>query len=143
MLKRSIVELCVADHRNDTAILAGWLGNKTAENFVAWINQPDNTLLIAVENGDILAVGSVTDAGTIGLNYVSPDARFRGVSRALLCALEARALQRGNSRCTLVSTETARRFYRSNGYEEDGTPASSFGTTSGYPMSKSLVVQQA
>ena len=29
----------------------------------------------------IIAVGSVTNAGHIALNYVSPDARFRGVSR--------------------------------------------------------------
>jgi len=82
VLKRSIAELCEADHRNDPAILAQWLGNKTHENFYAWVRQPDNSLLVAVENQDILAVGSVTDAGTIGLNYVSPDARFRGVSRA-------------------------------------------------------------
>ncbi len=143
LLKRSIAELCVADHRNDPAILARWLGNKTIENFVAWINQPDNSLLVAVENGDVLAVGSVTDAGTIGLNYVSPNARFRGVSRVLLRALEARAFQLGNTRCTLTSTETARRFYRSNGYVEDGAPVGNFGTTSGYPMSKLLVAQKS
>ena len=45
-------------------------------------------------------------------NYVAPDARFRGVSRALLGALEVRAAERGNVRCTLTSTETAHRFYR-------------------------------
>jgi hypothetical protein len=89
-MRRSIAELCVADHKNDPVILARWLGNKTVENFVAWINQPDNSLLVAVEEGRILAVGSVTDAGSIGLNYVSPDARFQGVSRTLLRALEAR-----------------------------------------------------
>ena len=102
VLKRSIAELCEADHRNDPAILAQWLGNKTHENFYAWVRQPDNSLLVAVENQDILAVGSVTDAGTIGLNYVSPDARFRGVSRALLRALEGRAADRGNHRCNLT-----------------------------------------
>ncbi len=79
VLKRSIAELCDADHKNDPAILARWLGNKTVENFVAWVEQPDNSLLVAVENNNILAVGSATDAGMIGLNYVSPDARFRGV----------------------------------------------------------------
>jgi GNAT superfamily N-acetyltransferase len=138
VLKRSIAELCIADHRNDPSILASWLGNKTLENFYAWINQADNSVLVAVEGQDILAVGSVTDAGTIGLNYVSPDARFRGVSRALLGALEARAAERGNHRCHLTSTETARRFYLSNGYVETGPPAGGFGTNSGYPMSKTL-----
>jgi GNAT superfamily N-acetyltransferase len=138
VLTRSIAELCTTDHKNDPAILARWLGNKTIENFVAWAAQPDNSLLVAVEDSRVLAVGSVTDAGTIGLNYVSPDARFRGVSRALLHALELRALERGNTRCTLTSTETAHRFYLSNGYTESGSPSGAFGTSSGYPMSKPL-----
>jgi GNAT superfamily N-acetyltransferase len=93
-------------------------------------------------SGTILAVGSATDAGEITLNYVSPDARFRGVSRALLVALETRAQERGNQRCTLLSTETARRFYRSAGYVEDGPPQGKFGTGSSYPMSKELAGAQ-
>ena len=78
------------------------------------------------------------DAGEITLNYVAPEARLRGVSRALLGALEARAAERGNTSCTLTSTETAHRFYRSSGYRDDGKPAGNFGTSSGYPMSKRL-----
>ena len=138
VLRRSIIELCAADHRNDPAILARWLSNKTPESFRSWITQKGNSVLVAVEGDTILAVGSVTDAGRITLNYVSPDARFRGVSRALLGALEARAVEWGNMRCTLASTETARRFYRANGYVEDGLPVGGFGTSSGYPMSKNL-----
>jgi GNAT superfamily N-acetyltransferase len=138
VLKRSIAELCGADHKNDPTILARWLGNKTVENVLAWIDQPDNSLLVAVEDNNVLAVGSVTDAGTIGLNYVSPDERFRGLAAPLLHALEARAHDRGNPRCTLTSTETARRFYLSNGYVEVGSPSKAFGANSGYPMSKAL-----
>lgn len=138
VLKRSIAELCAADHRNDPSILQSWLGNKTHESFRAWVAQADNSVLVAVRDGEILAVGSVTDAGTIGLNYVSPDARFQGVSRALLGALERRAHDRGNHRCNLTSTETARQFYRSNGYVDTGPPAGGFGTRSGYPMVKAI-----
>ena len=141
VMRRSIAELCVADHRHDEAILKPWLSNKTLEVFLSWIAQPDNSLLIAVEDGNILAVGCVTDAGQINLNYVSPDARFRGISRALLGALEARAAERGNIRCTLTSTATAHRFYQANGYVEDGRPDGEFGTTSGYPMVKLLTSQ--
>jgi GNAT superfamily N-acetyltransferase len=140
VMRRSIVELCAADHQNDPAILARWLGNKTVENFVAWIEQADNSLLVAVEGDGILAVGSVTDSGSIGLNYVSPAARFRGVSRGLLRALEARAIARGNRRCTLTSTETARQFYLRNGYVVSGAASRAFGTNSGHPMSKRLAV---
>ncbi|SRR5713101_3057501 len=138
VMRRSIAELCVPDHRNDEAILKRWLSNKTPEVFVSWIRQLDNSLLVAVEDGNILAVGSVTDAGQITLNYVSPDARFRGVSRALFSALEARAIERGNTRCTLTSTETARQFYHARGYVEVGLPVGKFGTSSGYPMAKVL-----
>ena len=139
LMRRSITELCFADHRNDQAILKRWLSNKTPEVFASWLRQPDNSLLVAVESSSILAVGAVTDAGEITLNYVSPDARFRGVSRALLAALEVRAMELGNTRCILKSTETARRFYLSNGYVEVGVPAGKFGTSSGYPMAKRLV----
>lgn len=138
-MRRSITELCIADHRNDPVILGRWLGNKTPEIFASWIKQSDNSLLVAVEDGNILGVGSVTNAGTITLNYVLPDARFRGVSRAILSALETRAAERGSTRCTLTSTETARRFYRANGYVEAGSPLGVFGTSSGYPMFKLLL----
>jgi GNAT superfamily N-acetyltransferase len=139
VLKESISRLCIADHHNDPAILNAWLANKTPEIVAAWAVQKANSLLLAVEGDAVLAVGSVTDAGEITLNYVAPDARFRGVSRALLTALEARAVERGNSRCTLTSTETAHRFYQSAGYVDDGAPAGTFGTSSGYPMSKQIL----
>jgi GNAT superfamily N-acetyltransferase len=141
VLRRSISELCVADHGNDPAILNAWLGNKRPEIVAAWARQPRNSLLLAVEGDAVLAVGSVTDAGEITLNYVAPDARFRGVSRALLGALEARAAERGNARCTLTSTETAHRFYRSGGYVDNGAPTGNFGTASGYPMSRRLATR--
>ncbi len=141
VLRRSIVELCVADHRNDPAILKRWLANKTPEIVASWIAQPGSSLLVAVEEKTILAVGAVSDTGEISLNYVSPDARFLGVSRAILRALETRAAARGNARCTLLSTETARRFYHVCGYAEDGPPQGKFGTTGSYPMSKSLIAE--
>jgi GNAT superfamily N-acetyltransferase len=138
VLRRSISQLCAADHGNDPAILGNWLSNKTPEIVAGWAKQPGNSLLVAAEGNVVLGVGSVTDAGEITLNYVAPEARFRGVSRALLGALEARAAERGNTSCTLTSTETAHRFYQSSGYSDDGEPDGRFGTSSGYPMSKRL-----
>jgi GNAT superfamily N-acetyltransferase len=136
VIRRSITELCVADHGNDPTILMRWLGNKTPKIAASWIARVDNSLLVAVERDAIIAVGSVTDAGEITLNYVSPDARFRGVSRALLGALEARALERENPRSTLTSTQTARRFYTANGSVEERPLAGKFGTAGSYLMSK-------
>jgi GNAT superfamily N-acetyltransferase len=141
VLRRSISQLCVADHGNDPAILSAWLANKTPEIVAAWISQSGNSLLLATEGDAILAVGSVTDAGEITLNYVAPEARFRGVSRALLSALEVRAAERGNRRCKLTSTETAHRFYQSAGYVDDGAPAGKFGTKASHQMSKVIVAE--
>jgi GNAT superfamily N-acetyltransferase len=138
VLRRSIVELCIADHGNDPVILAHWLANKTPESIASWIIQPGNSLLVASEGDSILGVGSVTDGGRITLNYVSPDARFRGVSRALLAALKTRAVERGVTQCTLSSTETAKSLYLSAGYVENGPPERIFGAQSGYPMTKDL-----
>ncbi len=138
LLRRSIIELCVADHRDDPAILDAWLANKIPDNVRRWIERPDNNLLVAAEGDDILAVGCVTDSGEITLNYVSPEARFRGVSKAMLAALEAAARERGAESCALVSTETARRFYASAGYLEQGPPERRLGSKSSYPMAKRL-----
>jgi ribosomal protein S18 acetylase RimI-like enzyme len=141
VMRRSISKLCSADHHNDPVILGLWLANKTPEIVASWIVNPGNSVLVAVESSTISAVGAVTDVGEMTLNSVSPDARFRGVSRALLMALETRAQERGSQRCTLLSTETARRFYRSAGYIEGGQPQARFGTSSS-PMSKELAGPQ-
>jgi len=137
VMRRSIAELCVADHGNDPAVLQQWLRNKTPEIFCSWI-RPGNSLRVVVENGEIMAVGCITDTGEITLNYVSPDVRFRGASSALLTNLESRAKEQGNEICTLESTETARRFYLARGYTERGPAGGKFGTTSGYPMFKRI-----
>jgi GNAT superfamily N-acetyltransferase len=141
VLRRSIVELCFADHRDDPVILGQWLANKTPEIVASWIARPDSTMLLAADPGGVLGVASVTDAGEITLNYVSPDARFRGVSRALIDALEDRAMRRGNVRCHLTSTETAHAFYLKAGYCDDGPAVHKFGTSGSYPMSRMLVAR--
>jgi GNAT superfamily N-acetyltransferase len=137
-MRASIAELCVPDHRNDPDILRRWLGNKTPEHFEAWLIDRGISLLVAVEDGAIIAVGSIRNDGEILLNYVAPAARFRGASTALLKALERRAAERGNSQCKLVSTETAHRFYRARGYTDIGTSESMFGTSACYLMSKAI-----
>lgn len=137
VVRRSITELCIADHKNDPEILSRWLENKTPENVIQWLANPDATILVAIELDAVLAAGCVTRAGEIVLNYVSPDARFRGVSRALLHALEETAQRNGNSVCRLDSTMTALRFYGGAGYVQAGEPIRKFGLE-GYPMMKPL-----
>ena len=138
VLRASISELCAADHHNDPEIVRRWLANKTPESLAAWIADPDASMLLAVEDELVLAVGAVRNDGEITLNYVSPASRFRGASSALLAALETRAKQHGNTRCKLLSTETAHRFYLDRGYVGCGEPQHKFGTRSSYPMSKQI-----
>jgi GNAT superfamily N-acetyltransferase len=138
VMRASIAELCIADHRNDPEILRRWLGNKTPEHFATWLADRRASLLVAVEDEAVLAVGSVRNDGEITLNYVAPAARFRGASTALLKALERRAAERGNSECKLASTETAHRFYLARGYADTGAPEGRFGTSSSYPMAKTI-----
>jgi GNAT superfamily N-acetyltransferase len=138
-IRRSIVELCVADHHNDPVILRLWLRNKTPEIFKTWL-KAENSLLVAVESNELLAVGCVTGTGEINLNYVSPEARFRGISSALLIALEQRARSNGNDICTLESTATALRFYSARGYSEFKTATAKFGTAGGRLMKKAFAI---
>ena len=137
-IRASITELCMADHNRNPEILRRWLAGKTPDNVAAWAAATGSSLLVTVEDDAVLAVGGVTDDGEITLNYVSPKARFRGISAALLKSLEARAVGRGAVEITLLSTETARRFYLSRGYRDVGPSLGKFGTAASYPMSKML-----
>jgi GNAT superfamily N-acetyltransferase len=135
-VRRSITELCHADHRGDGFTLALWLANKTAANMRHWIDT--HHTLVAVEGMAICGVGMVTGEGEILLNYVSPDARFRGVSKGILAGLETQARALGVGTVELQSTTRARRFYLSAGYTALGAPTKGFGLTLCHPMAKQL-----
>jgi N-acetylglutamate synthase-like GNAT family acetyltransferase len=130
VLRRSIAELCYADHGGDAALLAKWLSNKTVENVGRWI--ASSHFFVAEEDGRLLGCAAMDGTGKITLNYVAPDARFRGVSKALVGVLEATARKLGLEECRLESTQTALRFYQALGYARSdesytmpltGTPA--------------------
>jgi GNAT superfamily N-acetyltransferase len=138
VLRRSIVELCQADHGGDAKTIDTWLVNKTPENVRAWIASPGGHVFVACVEGSIAGVGAVTTAGNVTLNYVAPEHRFRGVSKAILTRLEEEAKRLGATICTLHSTKTARSFYRSAGYVEAGSPDPRQQGIAGYPMTKRL-----
>ena len=138
VVRRSIAELCHTDHQDDPIVLETWLSNNTSHNMRSWIADPDTYVIVATDGAAIIGVGAIMSSGEITLNYVSPDTRFRGVSKAILNRLEARALELGNDTCTLTSTETARRFYLSAGYVQFGPPEPGIGKGSSYRMVKKL-----
>lgn len=116
-LRRSISELCALDHRNDLQEIRDWLRNKTIASWHLWVSHPTLDLYVADKEGEIVGIGLISKTGEILLNYVSPDARFRGVSKALLSQMEAYASSNGHLMCSMDSTQTARRFYLSQGYK--------------------------
>lgn len=122
LLRRSIIELCGPDHRGDPDLYGSWIANKTAENIADWIAGLGAFLAAKSEAGSVWGVGMADCSGHIVLNYVLPEARGRGVSKALMAALETFVHSRGISEVRLKSTCTAERFYWSIGYVETSKP---------------------
>ncbi len=118
VLTRSITELCALDHKNDPAAIAAWTANKTPEGVRRILENPDVQLFVAEHDGLVAAVGCVQGSNEIGLNYVHPAHRLKGVSRALLAAMEQFMREAGVTSATLKATETAHAFYRANGWQD-------------------------
>lgn len=118
-LRRSITELCVTDHRHDPSELKGWLENKTLTTWHHWIAREDAIVMVAERDSKIVGVGMAALSGEMLLNYVHPEARFKGVSTEILAAIEAKRGQMGVQQCQLESTVTAQSFYKSRGYHSE------------------------
>jgi GNAT superfamily N-acetyltransferase len=127
VLRRSIREVCVADHRHDPAILQAWLANKTPGNVQAWIESPRGFTVVAEAGQGIVGVARLGGDGRVVLCYAVPEVLRRGVGKAMIAALEAEARVRGVKVLELESTRTARDFYRRNGFTETGEGAGMFG----------------
>lgn len=128
----SICRLCGTDHGGAADLIAHWTANKTPGQMRRWITGGALDVVVAERGGRIVGVGATRDPDEVALMYVAPEARFTGVSTALLAALEGR-LPAAVAR--LTSTATARAFYLARGWRETGAPRSDFGIA-GYPMEK-------
>ncbi len=138
VIRRSIKDLCHADHDSAPDILGPWLANKTPETVRGWIESNPSGVIGAVSPEGIGGVGGLLPGGKISLNYVAPWARFRGVSKGMMRDLEARAGAAGEAYCTLISTVTAHAFYQALGYDDVGEPVCSFGGKPAFPMQRRI-----
>jgi GNAT superfamily N-acetyltransferase len=136
VLRRSITELCVADHHNDPTTLQKWLENKTVENFHSWLAAENNFCVVTESNAEINGVGLVHRAGEILLCYVAPESQGHGYGSAILAALEEKARTWGLHKLRLGSTVSARPFYERHGYISAGESTCSFGIVSLLPLRK-------
>jgi GNAT superfamily N-acetyltransferase len=142
IVRRSISELCHEDHGGDPMELQGWLANKTPANFRTWFTQLGLYGFIAEREGAMAGVGLLAGSGEIMLLYVSPEARFHGVSKALLTAMEEQLLKLRKEICSLTTTQTAKRFYLDRGYqllEDEESIDDGFGLDASVSMTKRLV----
>ena len=136
-VRRSIIDLCEQDHHCEAATLEEWLGNKTEVNFQSWINSDRHVAIVAEHLAAIIGFALLSrNEGRLLLLYVSPDARFQGVSRAMLAALESEPSKAGIRKIVLDSTATAKRFYMACGYGAHRRTIASFWCCSGLPDGK-------
>ncbi len=89
-------------------------------------------------DGQVAGVGAVSAIDGILLNYVSPDYQYRGVSKALMAAMENWLKEQGQLVSRLTSTVTARQFYESLGYLADKEPVTGRSANPAFPMKKYL-----
>lgn len=123
VLIASITQLCQLDHHGDATFIARWLANKSPSMVARMLTNPALSLFVAECDGEITAVGAIEGDARIALNYVAPAPRFRGISSALLAALEAEMAARGTAVGRLVSTNTAEAFYRARFWMDDAEAA--------------------
>ena len=125
VLRRSISECCVQDHKNDPAILDAWLGNKTPQMVANWFSSPTNFSLVAVSEGAVVGVALLTGAGKLALCYLLPEARGQGVGKALLAELIGRCERLGIRQMLAVIGDAENRgsisVHKSCGFEHTGT----------------------
>jgi GNAT superfamily N-acetyltransferase len=134
LMRASIATLCTADHAGDPAAIARWCANKTPETVARWIADPGLVVLVAEDSGLLAVAAAARPTAEILLNYVAPDARFRGASAALLAALERRLAAEGHREGRLESTLTDHRFYLAQGWRDADTSTA----PPGRPMLKRL-----
>lgn len=138
VVRSSIEVLCAADHRHDPATLGTWLANKTPDDFLGWLANPDNHCVVAESGGKITGVGLLHRSGEIRLFYMAADVQRQGIGRAIHAALQQAANDWGLASLHLESTLMARPFYEALGYLPAGSTVHRFGVLQCYPYIKQL-----
>ncbi len=136
VVRSSITNCCQLDHDDEPTLLLDWLANKTVDNSLRWISNPANHAIVAMLDGEIVGFG-LAQGEELMLLYATFEARFRGVGKAMLAALEAHARACNLPRLHLESTKSAEAFYLRNGFVPSGPVEMGFGMPA-LPMQKIL-----
>ena len=136
LVRLSITRGCVQDHGGHPVLLRTWLRNKTGTQFAAWIADPLLHCVAAVEVNAMMGFAMASRSQVL-LCYVHPAKFSQGMGRALMQAIETRALTSGLSHLSLQSTRTARGFYLRQGFLPAGAAPDKSGLE-GQSMRKQL-----
>ena len=141
VLIRSIREICGPDYSNDPEILEDWCANKTPEVIGPWIDNPKNYFVV-VELESYGVIGTALyrrEESTVNLCHLAPEGLHQGLGTSMLNSMQKEASRLGNKEINLVSSITAAKFYRRNGFIDNGEPVY-WGKVLGIPMRKTLPV---
>lgn len=138
VLRRSITECCVLDHKNHSDVLHAWLRNKTEDTIRTWLMMETNIVWVAQKDRDVVGVTMLDTSGVVALCYVLPEALYKGIGKALLQQLEAYAVTLKLNELRVSSTQSGYAFYTRQHYVDIGASTSPFGLSS-RRMVKSLV----
>lgn len=128
----SIRALCQSDHGDNDKAIADWIGND--DKFEQLLADKDATIVVVELDEQVAGVGAMA-GDRVTLNYVHPDFRFQGVSKAIMQTLESRMVAQGILIGYLDSSKTAHRFYKAIAWSDAG-PETARGAQ---PMRKDLL----
>ncbi|QZA79685.1 GNAT family N-acetyltransferase [Deefgea piscis] len=115
LIVQSITQLGVLDHQHCAQTLSDLYHTINAEDIAESIND-GGTVWLAVQQQIICGVAAMDRHGEILHFYVSPQHSGQNLGRALLAALQLSAREQGLSHIMLVTTHSARGFFRGQGF---------------------------
>lgn len=133
IIEHSVRKLCYVDHGDDEETIQLWLA-------AAYPGLHTDYVICghAQDEKYITGIASMCKEGAVFLNYVDPDSTAKGVSAHMMAHLQLIALDDGHEFIYLVSTATARQYYRKFGWEEWKKPTKGNGVSWNHHMRRKI-----
>jgi GNAT superfamily N-acetyltransferase len=131
----AIRQLCGSDHLDNPETIAAWIGDPSPNKFIRLLQDEQARLSVALRDDTLVGLAGFS-GDLVTLNYVHPEHRFSGVSRALMEHIEQHMSADGIITARLFSTVTAHRFYQAIGWQDAGLGS----PDQGIPMCKQLSI---
>lgn len=133
IIERSVRKLCYIDHGNDEPTIRLWLDAAYPGLYTDYV-----IVGHAQDEKYITGVAAMCKEGAVFLNYVDPDSTAKSVSSYMMAHLQLIALDLGLRELFLVSTASARQYYRKFGWKEWQAPSKGNGVSWNHHMKKKI-----